>query len=65
MVDVLKLKKLKINVIKCGIDLINFGNDIWVIIFFLIKNDYENLNNYLFVMKIEYGKILFLFIGDV
>ncbi|OOM13552.1 ComEC/Rec2 family competence protein [Clostridium saccharobutylicum] len=64
MVDALKSKKLKINVIKRGTDSINLGNDTRVTIFSPTKNDYENLNNYSPVMKIEYGKTSFLFTGD-
>lgn len=64
MVDALKSKKLKINVIKRGIDSINLGTDTRVTIFSPTKNDYENLNNYSPVMKIEYGKTSFLFTGD-
>lgn len=64
MVDALKSKKLKINVIKRGTDSINLGTDTRVTIFSPTKNDYENLNNYSPVMKIEYGKTSFLFTGD-
>lgn len=64
MVDALKSKKLKINIIKRGTDSINLGTDTRVTIFSPTKNDYENLNNYSPVMKIEYGKTSFLFTGD-
>lgn len=64
MVDALKSKKLKINVIKRGTSTINLGNNTRVTIFSPTKNDYENLNNYSPVMKIEYGKTSFLFTGD-
>ncbi|MBA2904368.1 competence protein ComEC [Clostridium saccharobutylicum] len=64
MVDALKSKKLKINVIKRGTNTINLGNNTRVTIFSPTKNDYENLNNYSPVMKIEYGKTSFLFTGD-
>lgn len=64
MVDALKSKKLKINVIKRGTNSINLGTDTRVTIFSPTKNDYENLNNYSPVMKIEYGTTSFLFTGD-
>ncbi|MBW6411252.1 MBL fold metallo-hydrolase [Clostridium sp. YB-6] len=64
MIDALKSKGLKINVIKRGVNSINLGKNTKVTIFTPIENHYENLNNYSPVIKIEYGEISFLFTGD-
>lgn len=64
MVEALKSKKLKINVISKGTDSINLGSDTRVTVFSSTENSYDNLNNYSPVMKIEYGNTSFLFTGD-
>jgi len=64
MVESLKSKNLKINVIKKGIDSINLGENTKVTVFSPTKDYYEDLNNYSPVVKIEYGKTSFLFTGD-
>ena len=64
MVESLKSKNLKINVIKKGTDSINLGENTKVTVFSPTKDSYENLNNYSPVIKIEYGKTSFLFTGD-
>lgn len=64
MIDALKSKNLKINVIKKGTDSINLGNNTRVTFFSPTQDSYDNLNNYSPVMKIEYGKTSFLFTGD-
>ena len=64
MVESLKSKNLKINVIKKGTDSINLGENTKVTIFSPTKDYYEDLNNYSPVIKIEYGKTSFLFTGD-
>jgi competence protein ComEC len=64
MVESLKSKNLKINVIKKGTDSINLGKNTKVTVFSPNKDSYENLNNYSPVIKIEYGKTSFLFTGD-
>lgn len=64
MVEALKSKNLKINVIKKGTDSINLGENTKVTVFSPTKDSYENLNNYSPVIKIEYGKTSFLFTGD-
>jgi len=64
MVDALKSKNLKINVIKKGTDTINLGENTKITVFSPTKDFYEDLNNYSPVIKIEYGKTSFLFTGD-
>jgi competence protein ComEC len=64
MVESLKSKNLKINVIKKGTDSINLGENTKVTVFSPTKDYYEDLNNYSPVIKIEYGKTSFLFTGD-
>lgn len=64
MVEALKSKNLKINVIKKGMDSINLGKNTKVTVFSPTKDSYEDLNNYSPVIKIEYGKTSFLFTGD-
>lgn len=64
MVEALKSKKLKINIIKKGTDSINLGSGTRVTVFSPIETSYDNLNNYSPVIKIEYGNSSFLFTGD-
>jgi len=64
MVESLKSKNLKINVIKKGTDSIDLGENTKVTVFSPNKDYYEDLNNYSPVIKIEYGKTSFLFTGD-
>jgi competence protein ComEC len=64
MIESLKSKNLKINVIKKGTDSINLGENTKVTVFSPSKDSYEDLNNYSPVIKIEYGKTSFLFTGD-
>jgi len=64
MVESLKSKGLKINVIKKGTNSINLGENTKVTVFSPTKDSYENLNNYSPVIKIEYGNTSFLFTGD-
>lgn len=64
MIESLKSKNLKINVLKKGADSINLGKNTKVTIFSPAKDSYEDLNNYSPVIKIEYGKTSFLFTGD-
>ena len=65
MVNQLKNKNLKMNVIKKGMgDNINLGPNTKVEVFSPINSKYDNLNNYSPIMKISYGKTSFLFTGD-
>ncbi|AWK51174.1 MBL fold metallo-hydrolase [Clostridium beijerinckii] len=64
MVEALKAKSLKINVLKKGTDTIYLGENTKVTVFSPAKDSYENLNNYSLVIKIEYGNTSFLFTGD-
>lgn len=64
MIESLKSKNLKINVLKKGTDSINLGENTKVTVFSPSKDSYENLNNYSPVIKIEYRKTSFLFTGD-
>jgi len=62
MINALKSKDLKINVPKVG-EKINIGN---LVLTFLAPNSskYDDLNNYSIVIKLEYGKTSFIFMGD-
>lgn len=64
MVEALKSKNLKINVIKKGTASINLGDNTKITVLSPTKDSYEDLNNYSPVIKIEYGKTSFLFTGD-
>jgi competence protein ComEC len=64
MVEALKSKNLKINVIKNGTHSIDLGKNTRIKVFSPNKNYYENLNNYSPIIKIEYGSTSFLFTGD-
>ncbi|WP_297423559.1 ComEC/Rec2 family competence protein [Clostridium sp.] len=64
MIDALKSKSLKINVIKKGTNSINLGKNTKITVFSPTKDYYEDLNNYSPIIKIEYGKTSFLFTGD-
>ncbi|OOM74287.1 hydroxyacylglutathione hydrolase [Clostridium puniceum] len=64
MIESLKSKNLKINVLKRGTASINLGENTKVTVFSPTKDSYEDLNNYSPVIKIEYGKTSFLFTGD-
>jgi len=64
MIDALKSKNLKINVLKKGTNTINLGENTKITVFSPTKDFYEDLNNYSPVIKIEYGKTSFLFTGD-
>ncbi|MGL4772336.1 MAG: ComEC/Rec2 family competence protein [Clostridium sp.] len=64
MVDALKDKNKKINVIKEGTDSIDLGKNTKVKVFSPSIDKYDNLNNYSPIIKIEYGDTSFLFTGD-
>ena len=64
MIDSLKRKNLKINVIKQGISSIDLGNNTKVTVLSPNYDSYDNLNNYSPIMKIEYKNTSFLFTGD-
>lgn len=64
MIDSLKAKNLKINVLKKGTNSIDLGENTQVTVLSPAKDSYEDLNNYSPVIKIQYGKTSFLFTGD-
>ncbi|OPJ65292.1 ComEC/Rec2 family competence protein [Clostridium chromiireducens] len=64
MIDSLKRKGLKINVIRKDTDSIDLGKNTNVRVFSPIDDSYENLNNYSSVIRIQYGSTYFLFTGD-
>lgn len=64
MIDSLKRKGLKINVIRRDTDSIDLGKNTNVRVFSPIDDSYENLNNYSSVIRIQYGSTSFLFTGD-
>lgn len=64
LVEALKDKNLKINVIKKDIRSIDLGKNTNVTVFSPTKDSYEDLNNYSPIIKIQYGSTSFLFTGD-
>ncbi len=64
MIDALKNKDLKINVIKKGTNSIDLGPNTQVTVFSPMRDSYEDLNNYSPVIKVQYGNTSFLFTGD-
>lgn len=64
MIEALKDKDLKINVLRKGSNSIDLGTNTKVTVFSPIDDSYANLNNYSPVIKIEYGNTSFLFTGD-
>lgn len=64
MIDSLKSKGLKINVIRKDTDSIDLGKNTNVRVFSPMDDSYDNLNNYSPVIKIQYGNTSFLFTGD-
>ncbi len=64
MIDALKDKDLKINVIKRGTNSIDLGPNTQVTVFSPMRDSYEDLNNYSPVIKIQYSNTSFLFTGD-
>ncbi|OOM77665.1 ComEC/Rec2 family competence protein [Clostridium sp. BL-8] len=64
MIEALKDKNLKINVIKKDTDSIDLGPNTQVTVFSPCRDSYEDLNNYSPVIKIQYGNTSFLFTGD-
>lgn len=65
MMNQLKNKKLKVNVIKKGIgDEFNLGSDVSTKVFTPTKDNYEDLNNYSPIIKISYKDTSFMFTGD-
>ncbi|WP_032122757.1 MBL fold metallo-hydrolase [Clostridium amazonitimonense] len=63
MVSTLKEKNLKINVAKKGVSL-DFHSDIKAEMLAPNSENYENINNYSAVVKLNYGENSFLFMGD-
>lgn len=64
MVESLVSKDLKINIIKAGTDTIDLGKGTKVTVFSPSNDEYDNLNNYSPIIKVEYGNNSFLFTGD-
>jgi competence protein ComEC len=64
MIESLKDKNLKIHVLKKGTNSIDLGENTTVTVFSPNKDNYENLNNYSPVIKVNYGNTSFLFTGD-
>lgn len=63
MVKELKIKKMKINVPKPGMQL-DLGKNTKAEILAPNSNNYEDTNNYSIVLKLSYGNTSFLFTGD-
>lgn len=63
MVNYLRMKNLKIKTARNGVNF-NLGDMIHCEIFSPIRSNYDNLNNYSAVLKVSYGDISFLFMGD-
>lgn len=64
MISALKNKNLKINILKRDNNSINLGPNTSFTVYSPFNNNYDNLNNYSPVIKIEYGNSSFLFTGD-
>lgn len=65
MITSLKNKNLKIHVIKEGTHSINLGTNTLVTVYSPINTTYDdNYNNYSPIIKIQFGKISFMFTGD-
>lgn len=64
MIDSIKSKNLKINIIKEGTSSIDLGPNTSITVFSPSKYEYDNLNNYSPIIKIEYKNTSFLFTGD-
>lgn len=63
MVEELKNKKLKIQVLRAGSNL-KLGDDAILKILSPTEESYKDMNNYSVVVKLEYKKVSFLFMGD-
>lgn len=65
MIEALKKKNLKINIINTKTNSLDLGENTKITIFSPLENEtFDNLNNYSPMMKIEYGETSFLFTGD-
>lgn len=64
MIEALKNKNLKIKILKEGTNSINLGNDININVLSPTRSEYENLNNYSPVIRLEFKNNSFLFTGD-
>lgn len=64
MVESLVNKNKKINIIKEGTSNIDLGKNTNISVFSPNNAEYDNLNNYSPIIKIEYGNNSFLFTGD-
>lgn len=64
MISALKKKNLKINILKRDADSIDLGPNTSFTVYSPLDNDYDNLNNYSPIIKIEYVNSSFLFTGD-
>ncbi|KGK87241.1 ComEC/Rec2 family competence protein [Clostridium sp. HMP27] len=63
MVNYLRIKNLKIKIAKNGVNF-DLGNEVHCEMLSPIRSTYDNLNNYSAVLKVCYGGISFLFMGD-
>ncbi|WP_097026261.1 ComEC/Rec2 family competence protein [Clostridium peptidivorans] len=63
MVNYLRIKNLKIKTARNGV-IFNLGDMIHCEMLSPIRSTYDNLNNYSAVLKVRYGDISFLFMGD-
>jgi competence protein ComEC len=65
MIEALKSKNLKINILKAGVSSINLGENTTVSVFSPMNDEKtDNLNNYSPVILIQFGSNKFLFTGD-
>lgn len=63
MLDVIENKSIKTSEAKAGVSVLN-GDDISAELLAPCSTDYEDLNNYSAVLKLNYGNTSFLFMGD-
>lgn len=65
MIEALKNKKMKINILNTNTTSLNLGENTKVTILSPLEGEsFDNLNNYSPMIKIEYGETSFLFTGD-
>ena len=65
MTEALKNKKMKINIINTNTTSLNLGKNTKITVLSPLEDEnFDNLNNYSPMIKIEYGETSFLFTGD-
>lgn len=63
LLESIKKKNMKINRARTGVTFF-FGDNVKVAFLGPVKDSYDNLNNYSAIIRVEYGEISFLLMGD-